>query len=130
MVPIFATALDRLTDHIARYKHRVDYLAIRLEESDSTDILLRRGKVETLSEALSVGGQVRACYRGGWGFASFNNLADLAAQIEEAIAAARLVGDDITELADHSGQSSAPSLGFRPPRHPSQSQEKSLCPLC
>ena len=100
MVPIFATALDRLTDHIARYKHRVDYLAIRLEESDSTDILLRRGKVETLSEALSVGGQVRACYRGGWGFASFNNLEDLAAQIEEAIAAARLVGDDITELAD------------------------------
>ncbi|MFE4107965.1 TldD/PmbA family protein [Almyronema epifaneia] len=90
---------DLLTELIARYAPQVDYLAIRLEEAEGTDILLRGGKVETLSEGLSIGGQVRACYKGGWGFASFNRLSNLKARLEEAIAAARLVGDEETLLA-------------------------------
>ncbi|NJL86360.1 MAG: TldD/PmbA family protein [Leptolyngbyaceae cyanobacterium SM1_1_3] len=98
-----ASPLDQgknlLTDLMTRYGPQVDYLAIRLEEAEGTDILLRGGKVETLSEGLSVGGQIRACYRGGWGFASFNQLSKLADRLEEAIAAARLVGDEETLLA-------------------------------
>ncbi|MGD1906744.1 MAG: TldD/PmbA family protein [Leptolyngbyaceae cyanobacterium] len=99
-----ATRFDRYADQILelidRYRDRVDYLVIRLEESEGTDILLRGGKVETLSEGLSLGGQVRACHRGGWGFSSFNQLHNIAEQIEAAITAAHLVGDDETCLAE------------------------------
>jgi TldD protein len=94
-----ADAKNLLSDLIARYRSQVDYLVVRLEEAEGTDILLRGNKVETLSEGISIGGQVRACYKGGWGFASFNRLASLAERIEEAITAARLVGDEETLLA-------------------------------
>jgi TldD protein len=99
MTLLLADAKNLLTDLIGRYRSQVDYLAIRLEEAEGTDILLRGTKIETLSEGISVGGQVRACYKGGWGFASFNCLASLQERIEESIAAARLVGDEETLLA-------------------------------
>jgi TldD protein len=94
-----AQSKNLLSDLIARYRDRVDFLAIRIEEAEGTNILLRGDKVETLSEGISLGGQVRAVYKGGWGFASFNRLSTLAERVEEAIAAARMVGDDETILA-------------------------------
>jgi TldD protein len=99
MPTLLADAKDLLSDLIARYRYEVDYLAIRLENSEGTSIFLRGEKVETLSEGLSIGGQVRACYKGGWGFASFNQLSTLAERVEEAIAAAKIVGDEETILA-------------------------------
>lgn len=99
MPTVLTDAQNLLSDLISRYSSRVDFLAIRLEESEGTSIVLRGDKVETLSEGLSVGGQVRACYKGGWGFASFNQLSGLKERIEEAIAAARIVGDEETLLA-------------------------------
>jgi TldD protein len=99
MPTVLADAKNLLSDLIARYRSRVDYLAIRLEDSEGTSILLQGDKVETLSEGLSIGGQVRACYKGGWGFASFNQLSTLKERVEEAIAAARIVGDEETILA-------------------------------
>ena len=88
-----------LSDLISRYSPRVDYLVIRLEQSEGTDILLRGDQVETLSEGIAIGGHIRACYKGGWGFSSFNQLATIKERIEEAIAAARMVGDEKTILA-------------------------------
>ncbi|AVZ29620.1 TldD/PmbA family protein [Nodularia spumigena] len=88
-----------LSDLISRYSPRVDYLVIRLEQSEGTDILLRGDQVETLSEGIAIGGHIRACYKGGWGFSSFNQLASIKERIEEAIAAARMVGDEKTILA-------------------------------
>lgn len=88
-----------LTEMIARYRDRVDFLTIRLEQSQGTSIVLRGDRLETLSEGLALGGQVRACHRGGWGFATFNDLSTLAQQIEFAIASARLIGEDETLLA-------------------------------
>jgi TldD protein len=90
---------DQVADRLQRYAPGVDYLAIRLEQDETTDIGLRGDRLETLSEGISIGGQVRACYKGGWGFASFNGLEELDSQIEATVQAARLVGDDITELA-------------------------------
>ena len=78
---------DLLSDLISRYSSRVDYLMIRLEESEGTDILLRGEQVETLSEGISIGGQIRTCYKGSWGLSSFNQLATIEDRIEEAIAA-------------------------------------------
>lgn len=93
-------AKNLISDLISRYRHQVDYLAIRLESAEGTDILLRGNRIETLSEGVSIGGQVRACYKGGWGFSSFNQLSSLPERVEDAIAAARLVGNDETILAE------------------------------
>lgn len=125
----FDNYTDQITDLVARYRDRVDYLAIRLEESESTDILLRGGKVETLSEGISLGGQIRACYRGGWGFASFNQLDNLAQRLEGAITAARLVGDDETVLApvDPVQASYHLTMTGSSPRQVSLPHKKQLC---
>jgi TldD protein len=88
-----------LSEMIARYRDRVDFLSIRLEQSEGTSIVLRGDRLETLSEGIALGGQVRACHRGGWGFATFNDLSTLAQQIEFAIASAQLIGEDETILA-------------------------------
>ncbi|NJR64804.1 MAG: TldD/PmbA family protein [Leptolyngbyaceae cyanobacterium CRU_2_3] len=124
-----ADAKNLLTDLVARYRSQVDYLAIRLEEAEGTNILLRANKVETLSEDISMGGQVRACYKGGWGFASFNRLPSLVERIEEAIAAARLVGDEETLLApvEPIQDSRHLPLTGTDPRHISLFQKKALC---
>ncbi|MEL7038039.1 MAG: TldD/PmbA family protein [Cyanobacteria bacterium J06592_8] len=99
-MPTLLTDLKNLlADLIKRYGSQVDYLAIRVEEAEETDILLRGDRIETLSEGLSIGGQVRACHKGGWGFASFNRLTGLEERISEAIAAAQLIGDEETQLA-------------------------------
>jgi len=99
MPSLLTDVRNQLDETIARHKSRVDYLAIRLEESEGTNIFLRSQRIETLSEEVAIGGQVRACYKGGWGFASFNRLELLPQRIEEAIVAARAVGCDETQLA-------------------------------
>lgn len=128
-MPVLSLAQDQIADLIARYRPRADYLAIRLETSEGTDIWLRSGLVETLSTGTAVGGQVRACYRGGWGFASFNRLEDLAARVEDAIAAARLIGTEETRLAPIEilkTRCELPLTGTDP-RHISVADKKALC---
>ncbi|MGG6292987.1 TldD/PmbA family protein [Leptolyngbya sp. AN02str] len=129
MVATLADTKTRLTELIDRYKHRVDFLSIRLEEAEGTDILLRGGKVETMSEGISMGGQVRACFKGGWGFASFNRLDSLERRLEEAIAAARMVGDEETILAPVPilQDSCQLLLTGTDPRHISLADKKQLC---
>ena len=120
---------DLLSDLVARYRSRVDYLAIRIEAAEGADILLRGNKIETLSEGLSLGGQVRACHKGGWGFASFNRLSTLTDRIEEAIAAAHLVGDEETLLAAivPVQDTCVLPLTGTDPRQISLAQKKALC---
>ena len=84
---------------VSQYRDRVDYLAIRLETAQTCHIRLRDNQPEALNEGVSVGGQVRACHKGGWGFASFNRFDQLSLRLEDAIAAAKLVGEDTTRLA-------------------------------
>ena len=103
MPTVLADTQDLIVDLITRYRSRVDYLAVRLEESEGTSIMVRGNKVETLSEGFSIGGQVRACYKGGWGFASFNQLSNLEDRLEEAISAARIVGNHLLHLAGEPG---------------------------
>ncbi|MDB9515336.1 TldD/PmbA family protein [Kamptonema animale CS-326] len=125
----FSDAKNLLSDLMARYSRQVDYLAIRLEEAEGTDILLRGDKIETLSEGISIGGQVRACHKGGWGFASFNQLSGLAARIEEAIAAALLIGSEETTLAPVAAVQDTCILPLTgtDPRHVPLTQKKGLC---
>jgi TldD protein len=116
-------------DLIYRYRAQVDFLAIRLEQSEAATILLRGIKVETLSEEFALGGQVRACHRGGWGFTSFNSIRQLQERIEEAIAAAKWVGTSTTRLAEIAPiQTSIPlQLAGTNPRDIALSRKKDLC---
>jgi len=129
MQNLLADTHNLLSDLIARYSSRVDYLMIRLEEDEGTDILLRGDKVETLSEGISIGGHIRACYKGGWGLSSFNRLATIEDRIEEAIAAARMVGDEETVLAPVKSVQALcqlPLTGTDPRKIP-LSRKKELC---
>ena len=99
MSDLFTDRKNLLTDLISRYGDRVDFLTIRLEQAEETNILLRTSKIETLSENIALGGQIRACHKGGWGFSAFNDLTTLVERIEEAIAAAKMVGESETILA-------------------------------
>jgi TldD protein len=129
MQTLLADAQNLLSDLLKRYSSRVDYLMIRLEEAEGTDILLRGGKVETLSEGISIGGQIRACYKGGWGFSSFNQLSTISDRIEEAIAAARIVGDEETILAPVDIVQTVCSIPLTgtDPRQISLKKKKELC---
>ncbi|MFQ4142216.1 TldD/PmbA family protein [Chlorogloeopsis sp. ULAP02] len=129
MPTLLADIQNLLSDLIARYSSRVDYLMIRLEEAEGTDIVLRGDKVETLSEGISVGGHIRAAYKGGWGFSSFNRLTTIEDRIKEAIAAARMVGDEETTLAPIEPVQAVcrvPLTGTDPCKIP-LSQKKELC---
>ncbi|MEL6855762.1 MAG: DNA gyrase modulator, partial [Cyanobacteria bacterium J06607_13] len=120
---------DRVDDLLSRHRHRVDYIAIRLERSQGCQIRLRNDIPEAISEGVAIGGQVRVCHKGGWGFASFNRIGDLAARLEDAIAAARLIGDDTTSLAPIEIVQKACHLPLTgtDPREISLADKKALC---
>ena len=118
---------DQISDLVSKYKSHVDFFAIRLERSQGADIFLRSGKVETLSTGISIGGQVRACHKGGWGFASFNNLRNLEDKLQEAIAAAKWVGNSETVLAEIAPVQAQVSLIQDHPHHIDLSAKKDLC---
>jgi len=129
MSDLFAEHKNQLTELIAKYGQQVDFLTIRLEQAAETNILLRSGKIETLSEGIAMGGQVRACFRGGWGFSAFDDLTSLIARIEEAIAAAKIVGNSQTILAPVEPIQTichVPLQG-RDPRNVSLADKKALC---
>jgi TldD protein len=120
---------DSVLALIQRYAAQVDFLSVRLEQSESSLILLRGTRTETLSEEFALGGQVRVCHRGGWGFTSFNRLESLLERIEEAIAAAKWVGKSVTTLAPvEPCQVSVPlCLSGTNPREIPISRKKNLC---
>ncbi len=126
---LITQAKNLLSELLANYSSQVDYLAIRLEESQGTDILLRGHKIETLSEGISIGGQVRVCHKGAWGFASFNQISTLKDRIEEAIAAAKLIGQEKTILAPIPiiQAINIVSLTGQDPRKISLANKKELC---
>ena len=129
MPELFTEHKNRLTELVKVYGNRVDFLTIRLEQAEETNIYLRSSKVETLSESIALGGQVRACYRGGWGFAAFNDLDTLIARIEEAIAAARMIGESETILAEVAPIQTIcrVPLAGSDPREISLANKKALC---
>lgn len=120
---------NRLAELMARYRDRVDFLCLRWEAADGTDILLRKDCIETLSQTLVCGGSARACHKGGWGFATCASFDEFAACIEAAIAAAKLVGCEETLLAPVEpvvGEFALPQSGTDPRQVP-LAEKKALC---
>jgi TldD protein len=129
MANLISNYKNLLSDLIKRYQNQTDYLAIRLEVSEGTNIVLRGNKIDTISEGISLGGQVRTCYQGGWGFATFNKLSNLNNLIEQAIASAKIIGNDETILAPVEPIETVcklPLTGFDPRQIPLL-EKKQLC---
>jgi len=88
---------DQITETLKG--HNADYIEIRIEEGDATRIQYRGRELEDIGRTTSVGGNVRALVRGGWGFSSFNDLSGLREKVERTVRQARLVGKEESKLA-------------------------------
>ena len=73
-------------------KFNSEYVEAHLEESHSTRISYRGKKLESIDRSVSIGGNIRAQVKGGWGFISFNSFDELTQKIEIAVKQAGLVG--------------------------------------
>ena len=92
-------ATESLKSAIASYRHDVDYLEIRVEQSESTAIAFRGKQLDAVDKSFGLGGGIRACHKGGWSFVTFNGLKELNTRIEAAISQAKIVGKETTQLA-------------------------------
>lgn len=90
---------EQLKNAIASYKDQVDYLEIRVEQSESTGLSFRGKQLDAVDRNFSLAGGIRSCHNGGWSFVTFNGLKELNERIEEAISQAKLVGKEETQLA-------------------------------
>ena len=75
----------------------VDYAEIRTENSRELRIVYMGTQLETVRRGALVGGSVRALYRGGWGFVSFNDLTSLEESVKLACEQARAAGAILNE---------------------------------
>jgi len=98
-LPTTAAVRERLTQALKSSRREPDYLEIRLEESRSRRIVYRGKELEDIGGSFSIGGCARAINKGGWGFASFNDIELLLPMVEQVIQQAKLVGKEITQLA-------------------------------
>ena len=79
--------------------HSVDYADIRIEDLDNSWVSYRGPDLDSIGSSRTVGGIVRALYKGGWGYATFNDLEHLEKRVQEACEIAHLVGKETTQLA-------------------------------
>lgn len=77
----------------------VDYADIRIEDKTESQVLFRGPDLDNIGSSRTIGGIVRALYKGGWGYATFNDLNNLEARVREACATAKLVGKETRQLA-------------------------------
>ncbi len=80
--------------------HSADYIEGPLEQRNSSHISYRGRELESMGRSASIGGNVRALVRGGWGFASFNNLDELPGRVKLAVEQAQLAGKGKSQLAE------------------------------
>ncbi len=94
--------IEAIADELAAElkKHKADYLEARLEEGQTSHITYRGRELESIGRSTSVGGNVRALVKGGWGFTSFNNLDGLSERVSQAIEQARSAGRGESLLAE------------------------------
>jgi len=89
--------LESLAQAVA--KNSADYLEARLEEEQTSHISYRGRELDSIDRASAAGGNVRAMFKGGWGFASFNDRGQLPKRMEMAAEQARFVGREKSLLA-------------------------------
>ena len=77
-----------------------DYTEIRIEEVESSWVTFKGEQLDNIGMSRTLGGMVRALYRGGWGYADFNDVSNLDLRVKEACESARLIGSESSKLAE------------------------------
>ncbi len=88
---------DKLVELVNKYKKKADYLEIRLEENKTKQIRFFGKSLDSLNQSEAYGGYVRSCYKGRWGFCSFNDVENLEKYVEETIHQSLLLGSEENE---------------------------------
>jgi len=88
---------ERMED--ALRKSDAEYTEIRIEDETSSWASFRGEELDNVGSAKTLGGIVRALVRGGWGYATFNDVSDLDVRVREACESARLVGKETSQFA-------------------------------
>jgi TldD protein len=88
--------------HEALKHSRADYTEIRIEERETTQVAYRGRDLENAGANLDKGGIVRCLIKDhGWGMATFNNLDDLRAKVNQAYDCARVAhSEEPIDLAE------------------------------
>jgi TldD protein len=92
---------NKIRELLKKYRDRVDYLELRIEDIESLNLSYTGKSLSSLNQNQSMGGAIRACYKGGWGFCSFVNLDHADTMIETSIKQAKLVQKDRTFFAQY-----------------------------
>ena len=81
-------------------KQNADYIEAHFEESQYSSISYRGKQLESISKTISIGGNVRALVKGGWGFVSFNDLNNLQDKVVLAVKQASFVGKEVSQFVE------------------------------
>jgi TldD protein len=86
--------IEAIADELATElkKHPADYLEAHLEEIQTSHINYRGKDLDSIGRSSSMGGNVRALIKGGWGFTSFNNLEQVPKRVALAVEQAESAG--------------------------------------
>ncbi|OEU79955.1 MAG: hypothetical protein BA865_06685 [Desulfobacterales bacterium S5133MH4] len=76
-----------------------EYTEIRIESVTSSWASFRGEDLDSIGSSRTLGGIVRALVKGGWGYATFNDLSELETRVRAACQSARLVGKEDSKLA-------------------------------
>jgi TldD protein len=68
-----------------------EYVEVHLEETEVTSVLYSGKEMESIGTHFTKGGNVRAFYKGGWGFSSFNDWSLINEHVRDACQQARQV---------------------------------------
>jgi TldD protein len=80
---------DKIEEAVKRSK--ADYTEIRIEDKETCRVAFRGRELETANANIDKGGMVRCLIRNkGWGVATFNDLDDLVAMVDQAYQCARV----------------------------------------
>ena len=77
-----------------------EFAEIRIETATSSWVSFRGEDLDSIGSASTLGGIVRVLVKGGWGYATFNDLGDLEIRVREACESARLVGKEESTFAE------------------------------
>ena len=79
--------------------HNARYVEVHLEQNEGTSLVYRGKSLEEVTRSSGVGGNVRALDKGGWGFASFNDVSELRDKVAIAVSHARGVGGERIDIS-------------------------------
>ncbi|MBN1840681.1 MAG: TldD/PmbA family protein [Deltaproteobacteria bacterium] len=81
-------------------KSDAEYTEIRIESLTSSRAHFRGEELDNIGSSKTLGGIVRALVKGGWGYATFNDLSNVEIRVKEACESAKLVGKGESKLAE------------------------------